>query len=456
MLSSLLKIEQQLQCGICSLMLTEATALGECEHRFCFDCISKKLLEVPECPTCKMPAKPGDLQRDHLHNNLVEYIDKIKKLSLNYTLTPMELSYQTNSSLYSTQELDDLTTKRKGAQDPTPRKKFAADKNTDKHLEDIKDQLSGGPKDITETEKSDDPEGQSTEQWKCLNCLFLNPAYIQTCGICHKYKNPPVTQNKNGQLTVHQTDVKSVYEQTIMDEYHMRNDSDIATQVKTRDPESRKTLEVHVMYTGLTAEDEGTLDKLINNTLDTKLKITIHYKMRDFSDVTHVITSVDKNKLCRRTLKYLQGILEGKWIMTPQWLVQSIQTQQWLPHDLYEVKGDHVTGPTQGPARGRDRIKYNKSPLFDNMKFYFFGDFSGKHNKNDLLALCRSGGGKILSRKPNGLNRRIDPETDPIDPKESIVITCTQTKKSKNAWLYESQVREPTWIIECISKLAIV
>lgn len=72
------------------------------------------------------------------------------------------------------------------------------------------------------------------------------------------------------------------------------------------------------MYTGLTPEDEESLDKLVNSTLDTKLKISVHYKMRDFGDVTHIITSVDKDRLCRRTLKYLQGILEGKWIMTPQ------------------------------------------------------------------------------------------------------------------------------------------
>ena len=34
------------------------------------------------------------------------------------------------------------------------------------------------------------------------------------------------------------------------------------------------------------------------------------------SRVTHVIASVDENGACRRTLKYLMGILEGKWILT--------------------------------------------------------------------------------------------------------------------------------------------
>lgn len=33
------------------------------------------------------------------------------------------------------------------------------------------------------------------------------------------------------------------------------------------------------------------------------------------SRVTHVVASVDENGACRRTIKYLMGILEGKWIL---------------------------------------------------------------------------------------------------------------------------------------------
>lgn len=33
------------------------------------------------------------------------------------------------------------------------------------------------------------------------------------------------------------------------------------------------------------------------------------------SSVTHIIASTDENGACRRTLKFLMGILEGKWIL---------------------------------------------------------------------------------------------------------------------------------------------
>lgn len=84
------------------------------------------------------------------------------------------------------------------------------------------------------------------------------------------------------------------------------------------------------------------------------------------------------------------------------------------------------------------------------MKFYFFGDFTGKHNKNDLLILCRAGGAKLLNRKPPGRKS----QTKEIDTSEPIVIMNKETKK-KPAWLKECQVRDPSWIIDCIGTLSI-
>lgn len=34
------------------------------------------------------------------------------------------------------------------------------------------------------------------------------------------------------------------------------------------------------------------------------------------SSVTHVIASTNENGECRRTLKFLMGVLEGKWILS--------------------------------------------------------------------------------------------------------------------------------------------
>lgn len=111
------------------------------------------------------------------------------------------------------------------------------------------------------------------------------------------------------------------------------------------------------------------------------------------------------------------------------------------------MQGDHLTGKTNAPklARGSDL-------LFRDMKFYLFGDFTGKHNKHDLLVLCRAGGAKILNRKPSA--SRADQDLDTFDPQEPIVIKSSEQKKPP-AWLQHFQVRDPQWIIDCISKFKV-
>lgn len=50
--------------------------------------------------------------------------------------------------------------------------------------------------------------------------------------------------------------------------------------------------------------------------IDTNLTIRIYDNTNAMEDdVTHVITAVDADGLCTRTLKYLYGVLAGKWIV---------------------------------------------------------------------------------------------------------------------------------------------
>ncbi|CEI91524.1 hypothetical protein RMCBS344292_05810 [Rhizopus microsporus] len=446
-----------MSCKNSSFVFNQCTAIEECGHRFCLECITEKLRQNPECPVCKVPTQSNDLHRDYLQDNLVDYLDHLKKLSLNHTLTPLELSYQTRSETEEEPSLTDLIGKRKKSPDSSPRKRQATDQGIDALLESI---IVENPEQEHDAliDKGDDAKNQTKDeannsdtQWKCPDCQFDNPIYVQTCSVCRKPKNMPVIQGTGARFVPKTANANKGHEtQSYIPTVATDNEPESATIApdKTQSTENNKRKEVHVMYTGLASEDEETLSKLVDSKRDTKLKIFVHFKTRDFHDVTHIITSVDNKRLCKRTFKYLQGVLEGKWIVTPAY--------RWLPEDAYEVKGDHVTGITQAPFKGRERVQQDKEPLFNGMKFYFFGDFTGKHSKNDLLLLCRAGGGKILNRKPNGLGQRVDPDIDPLDRNEPIVIMCTGKKKPTNQWLYESQVRDPSWIIECISKLSIV
>ncbi|CAO0797607.1 unnamed protein product [Mucor circinelloides] len=223
------------------------------------------------------------------------------------------------------------------------------------------------------------------------------------------------------------TTAKEPYKMTVAGDEENAPAEGTFTVPKTRrrtNSVSRK--EVHIMYTGLTPEDEKKLDK-IKEEADLTLKIVIHYQMRDFNDVTHVITSVDKKHLCKRTLKYLQGVLKGKWVVDPQWLIDSTKSKKWQAEDKYEVQGDHLTGKTHAPKLARES---QQEPLFQDMKLYLFGDFTGKHNKNDLLILCKAGGAKILSRKPPGHVARSKQALDLAEP--IVIYSADQKKRSQS------------------------
>ncbi|KAL7329753.1 hypothetical protein PS15p_204796 [Mucor circinelloides] len=304
---------------------------------------------------------------------------------------------------------------------------------------------------------SEDDAGKQ-DVWECGNCEYVNRVYFQTCGCCRFFRNykantmlPPAEVDTNiaAPPPPPKTAAKEPYKMTVAgDEEHAPAEGTFTVPKTRRRTNSINRKEVHIMYTGLTPEDEKRLDK-IKEEADLTLKIVIHYQMRDFNDVTHVITSVDKKHLCKRTLKYLQGVLKGKWVVDPQWLIDSTKSKKWQAEDKYEVQGDHLTGKTHAPKLARES---QQEPLFQDMKLYLFGDFTGKHNKNDLLILCKAGGAKILSRKPPGHVAR---SKQALDPAEPIVIYSADQKKKKPVWLNQCQVRDPQWIIDCISKFKV-
>ncbi|KAM4112341.1 hypothetical protein ACJW30_05G133100 [Castanea mollissima] len=116
------------------------------------------------------------------------------------------------------------------------------------------------------------------------------------------------------------------------------------------------------------------------------------------SCVTHVIASTDENGACKRTLKVLMGILEGKWILNMEWIKACIKVMQIVDEEPYEITVD-IHGIKDGPRLGRLRLLNQQPKLFDGCKFYFMGDFTPEY-KGYLQDLVIAAGGTILHRKP--------------------------------------------------------
>ncbi|KAL8236024.1 hypothetical protein R6Q59_017105 [Mikania micrantha] len=116
------------------------------------------------------------------------------------------------------------------------------------------------------------------------------------------------------------------------------------------------------------------------------------------SRVTHVIASVDENGACRRTLKYLMGIIEGKWILNIEWIKACLEVKKPVDEQHYEINLD-IHGFKGGPKLGRSRVLNKEPKLFSGFKFYFTGDFVASY-KGYLHDLIIAAGATVLHRKP--------------------------------------------------------
>ncbi|KAH6825657.1 hypothetical protein C2S53_017629 [Perilla frutescens var. hirtella] len=114
--------------------------------------------------------------------------------------------------------------------------------------------------------------------------------------------------------------------------------------------------------------------------------------------VTHVIASTDENGACRRTLKFLMGVLEGKWILSVQWIKACIEAGELVDEEQFEISVD-IHGIRDGPKLGRLRLLNKQPKLLDGYTFYFMGDFTPSY-RGYLHDLVIAAGGKVLNRKP--------------------------------------------------------
>ncbi|XP_060813374.1 breast cancer type 1 susceptibility protein homolog isoform X2 [Bombus pascuorum] len=72
-------------------------------------------------------------------------------------------------------------------------------------------------------------------------------------------------------------------------------------------------------------------------------------------DVTHVIVKADKHNGTSKTLKYLQGIVHRKWIVSYQWVVDSVKERRLVNEEAYEVVDSKTL--EKGPRKSRCREK---------------------------------------------------------------------------------------------------
>ncbi|KAG7177432.1 breast cancer type 1 susceptibility protein-like, partial [Homarus americanus] len=144
------------------------------------------------------------------------------------------------------------------------------------------------------------------------------------------------------------------------------------TRVSTRGPPQ-------LVCTGLTASEMGKVQDLVNKLASPGSSVK---RLWDTS-VTHVVVKTESGLHAQRTLKYLFGIAAGCWVITLQWVLDSLSTKKLLPEEDYEVID--CTG-VPGPNKGRTKL----IPLFTNCEFYVMPPFVDVtiQQFRELIKLC--------------------------------------------------------------------
>ncbi|XP_062576629.1 BRCA1-associated RING domain protein 1-like, partial [Saccostrea cucullata] len=114
--------------------------------------------------------------------------------------------------------------------------------------------------------------------------------------------------------------------------------------------------------TGLSRDQKITLQKCA-----TKLQAKV---TEDFSqEVTHIVTSCNKSGLCPRTMKYLQGVLTGRWIVNMDWVEMCLEYGMKVCEEAFEIPGTSSDPESCSAQKGRVNRQQQLPGLFDGCQF---------------------------------------------------------------------------------------
>ncbi|KAI8097135.1 uncharacterized protein BX664DRAFT_325638 [Halteromyces radiatus] len=292
-------------------------------------------------------------------------------------------------------------------------------------------------------------KGVTSSRWKCPSCLYGGNSMDQTtCGICRKERT--ADSLKEQEPTADDTTGTLLPTMNLSTSSDICVPSTIGMDVLTQQQMLQRRRDqggiIHLMTTALTAEDTACLEISMAWAIETSLKLEVYSEIRDLDNVTHLITSVNEHGLCTRTNKYLLGILTGKWIVNPSWLTDSVHAGYWLPEEKYQVIGDKSSGKTHGPERGRQQ---QTDALLFGWRFFLYGEFSNHETKLNLLQLIRTGGGKVLLRRPTLHQRNQDRLVIIVPSLEALRVSTKRTDK----WLQEyTHVKDSQWLVDSVAR----
>ncbi|XP_071584436.1 breast cancer type 1 susceptibility protein isoform X2 [Heliangelus exortis] len=170
-----------------------------------------------------------------------------------------------------------------------------------------------------------------------------------------------------------------------------------AGKENTASPVVSKRKEMSIVASGLSPSERLMVQRFARKTRST---LSNHIT----EGTTHVIIKTDEELVCERTLKYFLGIAGRKWVVSYQWVIQSLKEGRILDEEKFEVRGDVINGRNhQGPKKSREA---QTEKIFKDFEICCYGPFTDMTTEHLewMVELCGASVVKQLHLFPHKMN----------------------------------------------------
>ena len=170
---------------------------------------------------------------------------------------------------------------------------------------------------------------------------------------------------------------------------------------------------------------------------------------------------------CGRTLKYMQAVIHGKWVVDVAWLWASLKAGYFVDEHPYECSGDQMGQMDDGSGRGaprlgRHQVELGKPKLLQDWNCVLVGDFTSPDIKT-MRELLGQMGARVLDTFPAGwapapTSRR---KSRPAAPRRQLVGIMQQQLSELDPSARDELLRsadearavivDRTWVFDSIS-----